>query len=232
MKAKLNINQAIAGSPQDVVEFANSMLDVDSELVKAANPVNVEDAATIVVGNIYLVNVAKMTIRSENRLFGFNGLLVPVLGSKHDDPEISKIGEHLHVDWRFFGPTVYSAFRRVAENIVVRDANYSGPYTDADNLHLGFVIHDGPNASISKPQRKPLVCRRQHEAYLPAGLLSQAPAILEPLYKTAKVCNNVCPHRGISLVGAPENKDGTRTCAGHGLSWDREGNLVPRALQQ
>lgn len=52
---------------------------------------------------------------------------------------------------------------------------------------------------------------------------------LQLKYRDARVCNNICPHRGISLKGVEDNGCGTVVCPGHGLEWDkRDGRLVSR----
>ena len=59
---------------------------------------------------------------------------------------------------------------------------------------------------------------------------SQAPH-LERQYADARVVNGRCPHLGFDLTTLPANADGHRVCPLHGLCWDGDGRLVPRAEQ-
>ena len=218
---------ALHGSPQDMFAYANSLMDVDPRTVKAVNPINVEDAKVVTVGNVYLVNVANVEarhLRPDLESFSrFNGvkILVPFLGELHDDPDLEpEVGWHWHIDWRFFSTPMFEAFSKTSAEAEVARREFK-PY-DA-NLHLAVVIKHG--YFREKPYRKALVCRRVHSLYNPKALFLP---YLEQMYQSKRACNNICPHRGISLVGAPEDANGVRVCPGHGLAWSREGKLVPR----
>lgn len=178
---------------------------------------NVDDAESVEVGQIYLVNVVKAGKGS-----AFAGATLPVLGVEaHDDSEYGIFyGMHLHVDWRFIPPAVYE------DTLMAASEAFGGVDPHTPNLDLASVILE---SGIVGKQRRAMICHRPHSRWAvgPEWLPR-----LEQAYKDKRVVNNACPHRGVSLVGAPEDSDGNRICPGHGLAWDKSGALVPRASKQ
>lgn len=190
--------------------------------VRCPNVLDIEEAKTVEIGKTYFVNV--VTTRKDSPGLGAS---FPVLGDEHDDSDFIPIfpenSPHWHIDWRFIPINLYPAVVKMFLGFFgqnVRDYGYD-PATP--NLQLACVL---PGSVIVRVGRWPLPVFRQQLRWeaLPGWL----PA-LEAAYKDKRVCDNVCPHRGISLTGAPEDERGVRVCPGHGLAWDKEGCLVPRA---
>jgi hypothetical protein len=225
MGAPSLISAVLSGSPRDLIACANSLMDVDPARVRAARPVKIEDATTVRVGGVYLVNCAMFEAKHVHPGFErFSGIeiLIPLLGDLHEDPEIEpELGAHWHIDWRFIPSPMYEAFSNAAVHAEVTSRGFR-PYNA--NLHLAIVVK--ASGASAEPSRKALVCWRAHAIYNRKALFLP---LLERMYKSKRVCNNVCPHKGISLVGAPEDANGARTCPGHGLTWGRNGCLVRRA---
>jgi hypothetical protein len=187
--------------------------------------INIEDAEKVEIGQTYFVNVA--TTRKDSAGLGAS---FPVLGDAHDDADFIPVFPdqvwHFHVDWRFIPTSLYAQVVKMCLQVYGHDAaqyREYGPFDPATpNLQLAVVL---PASAIVSVQRWPLPCARQQlkwEAY-PDWLPR-----LEMAFKDKKVECNTCPHRGISLVGAPTDEHGNRICAGHGLKWNRSGRLVPR----
>lgn len=218
-------------SIQDV--FAGMDMALESLRARAMFPhaVDVEDAKTVKVGETYFVTVVMTREDCPAR-----GAYFPVLGDEHSDADFISIFPdnvpHWHIDWRFIPQNLYpsvvelflTVFGQNAESFDrshgVQNAGYA-PGTR--NLQLACVL---PASIIVGVQRWPLPCWRQQLRWeaVPDWLVN-----LERAYRDKKVCDNVCPHRGISLTGTPEDKNGVRVCPGHGLAWDKDGCLVPRS---
>lgn len=198
--------------------------------------INVEDAESVEVGQVYMVNVVKVA-KSEAYLVNdgvivtrvpFVGpIMLPALGPLHDDqvfiPSFPENEPHWHIDHRFIPRAVYAD---VIDELRQNYAASCGTDADGPNFDLASVIR--ASDVEGEPQRRAMVCVRSHPPCWEATLWSWLPN-LERAYQTQRACNNVCPHRQISLVGAPEDKNGVRVCPGHGLAWDKSGVLVPRA---
>lgn len=137
------------------------------------------------------------------------GIYIPIIGSKHEDAEFLHFPyQHWHYDPRF-----------MSDIAVKRNLKYS--------THVLTVI------AMSIPEvRVPTLRRKKCYRLMPDFPWQTAPwlAELEAAYACSRVDLHqpVCPHRGIPLVGTPD-QDGVVVCSGHGLSWDlRTGRLVPR----
>lgn len=181
---------------------------------------NVEDVDEVIVGRRYLVN----TVRTLKQTV-WGGTLTPILGGLHEDREV--IGfrpDHIHVDWRFVWHARFEFIQRsMGDRRLVRPFSLLGL-----PLSIGMAISEHYRTGEMQPERRDMECKRVFDVFP-----ESAPwmAELERHYRNARACKNVCPHRGISLVGAPEDDRGARVCPGHGLSWDKKtGALRPRAL--
>jgi hypothetical protein len=193
--------------------------------------INIENAEEVKIGQTYFVNV--ITMRKDCPA---QGASFPVLGDEHDDKDFIPVfpdsSPHWHVDWRFIPESLYAPLVKLFLSVFGQNAEQLGcPWRgvanggydpDARNLELACVI---PGHLVVNVQRWPLPCFRQQLRWeaVPEWLPN-----LEAAYKDKKVCDNVCPHRGISLTGAWEDENGVRVCPGHGLMWNKEGCLVPR----
>jgi hypothetical protein len=176
-----------------------------------SKPINVEDAKAVLVGEVYLVNV--VTSKAPPL-----PLVLPILGPLHDDAEVPQMGAsfgHWHVDWRFIPDKLYRI-------IIQQYGRLAGAaMEDLPLLLMHFLLN--PKLS-SEPQRRPLRCVRRHSHFTPTA--QPWLADLEKANLGKRVCDNICPHRGFSLVGAVEDANGNRLCPGHGLAWNKQGGLV------
>lgn len=184
--------------------------DLMKPVSTASNPINVEDAKSVKVGDVYLVNV----ITSQQEM----NLDLPVLGPVHEDCEVPEMNAdllHWHVDWRFIPDMLYQV-------IVRAFGKASGGATEDLPLLLMHVIPLA--AGSSAPQRRALRCARPHSHF--KATAQPWLAALEQVNLGKRVCDDICPHRGFSLVGAVELPNGVRLCPGHGLAWSKDGELV------
>jgi hypothetical protein len=183
---------------------------------------DIEDVASPKIGELYFVQVA----RPRQDSFSPRGGFIPTLGPPHDDTDfIGSFPEpvHHHCDWRFFPRgELYSQFVKMATEQFTKNQETYGWDANTPNVQLAFVI---PSSWVVAVERWPLPLQRPQLRWevIPDWL-----APLEEAHKDARVCNDICPHRGLTLNGCPEDANGVRRCAGHGLQWSREGRLVPR----
>lgn len=131
----------------------------------------------------------------------------PVMGPKHEDGEFINFPyQHYHIDWRFVPE---ADFRRVGYS------HYGIPLCESARINENGL--GAPTVRLRK-------CQREWWPYprVAASWLKK----LEPAFAGCKLKNMICPHRGISLVGAPQEGD-VVTCPGHGLRWNvKTGELV------
>lgn len=169
----------------------------------------VEEAAEVSIGRSYLVNVVK-TMPYQGPWLGQE---VPVLGTLHEDQELTGFRwKHWHVDWRF-------VTHGLMDHVITRCKRRP------DDGFLGIPVYF-PNRPLPDPRRVELECKREH-AMFPSNV--EWMATMEFAHRERRSDCKTCPHRGISLVGAPVDGRGARVCPGHGLAWDREtGELMPR----
>lgn len=206
---------------------------------------NVEDAEAVVVGESYQVNTVQTTTAMP-----WWGALMPVLGDWHEDREIIRFPYiHIHIDWRFVSSEFHSNIEDAVE-IFVRN-NHSPLY---ENLLLGMPLIERDAKDITLTRRS-LRCERSgmmwgdnagwlralEAAYsdkrIPRKVVQEHRdwamawddlSVMPPPYRS-QLCG-VCPHRGLSLSGAPTDERGAVVCMGHGLAWDPQtGRLAPRA---
>jgi hypothetical protein len=204
--------------------ISNLQTSLQATMIRMSYPgiVNIEDAKTVKVGQTYFVNVA-----TTHKNSAAQGASFPILGDAHDDADFIAVFPdnmlHLHLDWRFIPENLYAPVVKMFVEFYGQSASPELLFDPSTkNLQLACVI---PGSAVVSTQRWPLPCFRQQlrwETY-PDWMPN-----LEAAYKDKKVCDNVCPHRGISLTGAPEDENGNRVCPGHGLMWNKEGCLVPR----
>jgi nitrite reductase/ring-hydroxylating ferredoxin subunit len=193
--------------------FLSQALQLARSLMRSvattSDPINIEDAKSVTVGEVYLVNV----IRGKDL-----ELDLPVLGPLHDDcevPEMNAAFNHWHIDWRFVPDLLYQVITRAFGKAS------GGVMEDLLLLLMNMTL---PASSSSEPQRRALRCVRPHSHF---KATAQAwLAALEKVNEGKRACNNICPHRGFSLVGAVEDANGVRLCPGHGLAWNKQGELV------
>jgi len=192
---------------------------------------NIEDAAEVVVGRTYLVNTVE-TLKGS--VWGAHR--APILGTLHEDRDvIGFLPDHIHVDWRFVS---HAKYEHVAKNVQLqKDAqNLPGFTLLSLPLSVNYTLANEYRTGDKQPERRALECKRLFDVW-PETVPWMAD--LERAYQAKRAmvgrngCRDICPHRGISLVGAPEDPGipGSRVCPGHGLCFDREtGVLRPRAM--
>lgn len=168
----------------------------------------IEDAKEVIVGKIYDVPV------SESILGGLvfkKGEYFPTLGSPHSDPEIGADYQHIHVDWRFVSK---SQFKRSTRRVGRQDRGQE---------YVTVIVIK--QESVGFPKRMKMRCKRIAFEF---PMSDSVGVPLQKIYASAVDKCNICPHRGISLVGAPV-VNGARVCPGHGLAWNLEtGKMQPR----
>lgn len=174
------------------------------EAFLAANP----SPVNVVVGKMYKVPCIRRVHSGKFRDLSGRGW-IPVLGPIHDDEElIGFASPHLHNDSRFL---------TVKGNRVHSDSlSRLGTVTC---LGDGFV-HLGPVQYALKLR----MCRRLTDVWTPVRFTRP----LEEAYRRCRIGpDGLCPHRGIPLALGARLQDGSIVCAGHGLRWSAEGELLP-----
>ena len=201
----------------------DTQASLDVALGRALHPnaVNIEDAETVKVGETYFVNV--VTTRKDSPGVGAS---FPILGDEHSDADYISVFPdnvpHYHIDWRFIPDNLYPPLVKMLVEVF---GQYEAGWNAETHRNMQLAVVLPASVMVGCPQRWPLPVFRQQlrwEAY-PDWL-----PLLEQAYKDKRACDNVCPHRGISLTGAPADQNGVRVCPGHGLAWDRDGCLVQR----
>lgn len=178
---------------------------------------DIEDAQEIKVGQVYFVPVVRLGSRSP-----IPGVFFPVMGEAHDDADFIPVYpenvSHFHIDWRFIPDAVYPELSKIM-------VEFFGQYWQPGDKNLQLACVIPADLTAGGERRWPLPCQRNQLQWqaVPDWL-----AHLEAAYKDKRVECNRCPHRGISLAGAPADENGVRVCPGHGLRWSKDGCLVPR----
>lgn len=147
------------------------------------------------------------------------GIWLPVLGETHTDPPITDV-PHSHYDWRFIS------------DATVKRLQWNGFFFPDHSGDLVKIVH--VNRAFEKPELRPMECVRITPPLFPAG--SHIQRHLNHVCRGMKLPAGclTCPHRGISLAGAPRemvNGKEVIVCPGHGAGWDAEtGDYTPRKL--
>ena len=160
----------------------------------------ITEAIEVVVGKYYLVPHA--VIDSCGVLGYKKGDLVPLLFPAHEDKELGLPILHYHFDTRFL--PVSKLERKV-------DLQQKDGTKAKISLYQAHVIKATSVKEIVWKKRR---CLRSPAAFPYNDTINP---VLEPLYQDA-IAGDVCPHRGISLVGCPVEGE-ARVCPGHGLRW-------------
>ena len=173
-----------------------------------------------VVGERYLVPC----LRSRS------GLLLPLIGPLHADPEIGVAQVHGHLDLRFVSE---DAAREVA---LRHPANATEPARSFVALcPIGVIMLSLFVCEVTDERRtgitvEPLVCLRPMPLYRRAAALRWIEG-LEARYRGAALTGGRCPHKGLPLLSLPL-QEGRRVCPGHGLCFSEEGRLVPLTAEE
>jgi hypothetical protein len=171
----------------------------DLEAFLAANPSPTE----VEVGRFYRVPCAR-----HNR-----GSWLPLIGPIHEDREIIGFKPvHVHVDSRF-----------------VHDSYGYTWWPSTDMIKLGKPLSLTFNWSEAvlpglQFQAMRRMCRRKALCWQPVKFTRE----LEAVYQGCRIGpDGICPHRKIPLALGARLQDGSTVCAGHGLRWSAEGELLP-----
>ena len=161
-----------------------------------------------IIGQYYMVPCIWITGRMNRR---GGGEWIPVVGNKHNDPEIDINREHWHPDPRFMkltfpGGTIGTKFPNV--------------YVSGEQAELGcvfFDVDDKPKLNDT-PTLKRRICRRQMPefptSYPSAQFITDR---LTKIYVGRKILCGICPHKRMPLESLPRDPDGNVICNGHGL---------------
>lgn len=166
-----------------------------------------------VIGERYSVRCAHATLGAVSGWW-------PILGELHADPDITtKIGRHLHIDWRFPGAA------RVERTL------RAWTFDDALWRLTFLTLHKGPGLPMAFRHELPRktgirrivkICRRPFPVF-GEDEQEELGEKFETWAATQRhlcldLSTMICPHKGIPLGGVPV-VDGVITCPGHGLSF-------------
>lgn len=159
-----------------------------------------ENVSELVIGRYYIVNTVTQTKRS---------WIIPIHGPLHNDAEVINFPhDHWHIDWRFVNARMY-------EQYMIAGGGFLMPWA--------WPINEEYTAgSVTKRRMK---CKRQFGPYVPPDRVPWLKK-LEDKYRTARMKNFICPHKGIPCNSTPTT-DGIVICRGHGLAFNvQTGALV------
>lgn len=143
---------------------------------------------------------------------------VPVIGPRHDDPEIGVRWQHFHHDWRFVTRRLFREYFRIEPD-----------QPDAADRPFAKIAHSKVVSTITRgPEDRVMVCVRE---MLEFPRVTSFMHRLEPRHadQLVKPGCAVCPHRGMPLENLPRDASGCVVCPGHGLKWNlTTGQLVSR----
>lgn len=151
----------------------------------------------------------------------------PILGPLHEDLELLGVGPHHHYDPRFLSDVqVYTLCARDPADLhaAIRGLLHGLPSEPWD-LAFGRVALESAGDTVVEEPRK---CLRPMPLYPPERAY---PWITELESLHADACLSACgrcPHRGLPVASIPPDKDGLRTCVGHGLRFGPDGRVVQR----
>lgn len=198
---------------------------------------DIETAHEVVVGRYYRVPCTLdgyVDWREPRRL----NVVVPILGPLHEDRKFIRFPQqHWHIDWRFV-TALFMESRLESYREQTRDGPYYQSFTQplvsviAPNL---IPIHRRPHSHPAFAGGKMVIRRTLRCKRLFAEFPADAFWIpeLELAMRDNVVCDNICPHRGISLKGVESTDGMTVVCPGHGLRWDKaSGRMVSRGAER
>lgn len=141
---------------------------------------------------------------------------VPVLGDFHDDKEIINFPEeHIHIDFRFISSREFKYLN--AAGLIFGKVVSKKYITFQGYEYLNWEVRRCNRRMPPFPHQNPEL----HWTWMPW---------LEDAYKDKQLTCDRCPHRGMDLRSIPRDRQGNRTCPGHGLTWDKKGALVAKTL--
>jgi hypothetical protein len=170
----------------------------------------VEDVAAPVVGKFYLVPCVFVALLKK---------WWPVIGPWHEDADLGVESFHFHYDVRFLAERDFWNGERTMARV---------------HAHLTSKGRWLSTAAEEKGVPELVYLRLKMKRVMPVFPFSPffAEKVERPFLETRLTCR-VCPHRGMSLEGLPEDSEGRVVCNGHGLRWNlKTGRLCPRAAHE
>jgi len=179
---------------------------------------SVLEVEEVAIGKFYMVPCVQVP----TDIKGYKaGEFCPIIGSLHSDALLSFPYDHYHYDRRFIPRAKYIecspsewASLAVMRYLLRWDAGYSTK-GEMDPRWVGLKI-----------ESRKFKCYRQMPTYTftPSGLDQ-----LEESMQEHKLCDRICPHKGISLAGIQVDANNEIVCPGHGLKWSsKTGALIKR----
>jgi len=179
---------------------------------------SVIDSESVAVGEFYIVPCIKVP----TDIRGYKtGKFCPIIGSLHSDAILNFPYDHYHYDQRFIPRAEYRkhppsewAASAVMRYLTEWDAGYSTK-GEMDTRWRGLPI-----------QFRKFKCYRQMPTY---PFVPDRIEQLEKVMQDHKMCDRICPHKGVSLAGILVDVNDEIVCPGHGLRWNIEtGELIKR----
>lgn len=183
----------------------------------------IEDAEEVVIGIVYDVPAVHWIPQAFRVRPSWVDVITPVFGALHEDRETIGFDEdHWHIDWRF------------ASSQLLQRMDYEAGLDARTRTELQASKVISAKDTDGKVLRIRRRCKRQHITFpttynAAMGYERVVPwmPLLELAYSESVVKCGRCPHRGMSLAGAPV-VDGARVCPGHGLAWNVETGKLQR----
>ena len=157
----------------------------------------------MIIGQHYVVPCIARKRKSGKTLW------VPIMGSRHPDPELDNPKPHYHIDYRFFTDKMmlfYFGNRFLAGKIHVFSSPVDLPIK---NMRLRCYRHF--STIISADSMEATI--NEIDFFKFEDLMEKAEVVVKHNCRT-------CPHKGISLEGAVEIFPGIVECPGHALTWN------------
>lgn len=160
-----------------------------------------------IVGHNYLVRCVKSCAANWCK----GNRTIPVNGSFHCDKEI--IGfpeEHIHIDFRFISN---KELRRLNVNDSLFGRVVSKKFVEFECWEVRRC-----NRLMPKFPKQTL---GHHLIWMPE---------LEKTFRDKQIACGRCPHQGIDLRLINCDRSLYKVCPGHGLKWNKQGQLVPQTI--
>ncbi|MCC3459777.1 MAG: hypothetical protein EAZ73_09015 [Oscillatoriales cyanobacterium] len=158
------------------------------------------------IGDTVLVECVRTVPKSVDTRGLHELIWIPVLPYKaHTDEDLGFEPAHFHYDFRFWSNRLVDVF-----------------FEQYDRKTQNWGSYVCLESDVKHRRTSPMICLRE------TPILSEAysfQAILEEKYKNCKLVNGICPHKGFNVVSIGDDKT---YCPGHGLHFDRNGNVIQR----
>lgn len=175
------------------------------EAFLASNP----SPTDVVVGRKYKVPCIRRIYSGDYKDLSGGGW-APVIGPIHDDKEVIGFAPlHVHHDTRFSAATGGFPFSSEALKRLAKVESLEDDYTRRGPVQYALKLR---------------MCRRLTDVWTPVKFTRP----LEEAHRRCRIGpDGLCPHRAIPLALGARLPDGSTVCAGHGLRWSAEGELLP-----